>query len=125
MLAFILKYIINKYFLFCKYNITIIMIRLLLGADALMIITFLLRFNRLPPQSPLFYSRLWGEDQLADTWLIFLLPIFLNLLFFINNYIIKKIYSDNEFIKKIFYYLNIFLIFGFTLIFIKIIFLVS
>lgn len=101
------------------------MIKLLFGADALMIITFILRFNRLPPQSPLFYSQLWGEDQLVDTWLIFLLPIFLNLLFFINNYIIKKIYSDNEFIKKIFYYLNIFLIFGFTLIFIKIIFLVS
>ncbi len=101
------------------------MIKLLLGADAFMIVTFLFRFSRLPPQLPLFYSRLWGEDQLVDTWLIFLLPIFLNLLFFINNYIIKKIYSDNEFIKKIFYYLNIFLIFGFTLIFIKIIFLVS
>ena len=121
----ILKYIINKYFLFCKYNMTIIMIKLLLGADALMIVTFLLRFNRLPPQSPLFYSRLWGEDQLADTWLIFLLPVFLNLLFFLNNYFFQKIYSDNELIKKIFYYLNLFLILSFTLIFIKIIFLVS
>ncbi|MBI5122389.1 hypothetical protein HZA75_00860 [Candidatus Roizmanbacteria bacterium] len=101
------------------------MVKLLFGADALMIITFLLRFNRLPPQSPLFYSRLWGEDQLADTWLIFILPVFLNLLFFLNNYLFKKIYSDNEFIKKIFYYLNLFLILSFTLIFIKIIFLVS
>lgn len=101
------------------------MIKLLLGADALMTVTFLLRFNRLPPQSPLFYSRLWGEDQLADIWLIFLLPIFLNLLFFFNNYLFKKIYSDNEFIRNIFYYLNFFLIVSFTLIFIKIIFLIS
>ncbi len=101
------------------------MIKFLLGADALMIITFLLRFNRLPPQSPLFYSRLWGEDQLADTWLIFLLPAFLNLLFFVNNHIMKRYYSDNELVKKIFYYLNIFLIVSFALIFIKIIFLIS
>jgi len=101
------------------------MIRLLIGADALMIATFLLRFARLPPQTPLFYSRLWGEDQLADTWLIFLLPVFLNLLFFLNNYLFQKFFSDNEFIKKIFYYLNLFLIFSFTLIFIKIIFLIS
>jgi len=102
-----------------------IMIKLLLGADALMIITFLLKFSRLPPQVPLFYSQLWGEGQLADTWLIFLLPVFLNLLFFLNNYLFIKFYSDNVLIKKIFYYLNLFLIFSFTLIFIKIIFLVS
>ncbi len=101
------------------------MFKLLLGADALMIIIFTLRFNTLPPQIPLFYSRLWGENQLADTWLIFILPVFLNLLFFLNNYLFKKFYSDNELIKKIFYYLNLFLIFGFTLIFIKIVFLVS
>jgi len=101
------------------------MIRLLLGADALMIITFLLRFNRLPPQLPFFYSRLWGEGQIADTWMVFLLPVFLNLLFFFNNYIYKKIYSNNDFIKKNFYYLNLFLIIGLTLIFVKIIFLVS
>lgn len=101
------------------------MIKLLIGADVLMIITFLLRFSRLPPQSPLFYSQLWGEGQLADTWLIFLLPVFLNLLFFFNNYLFKKIYSDNKLIKDIFYYLNLFLILSFTSIFIKIIFLVS
>ena len=101
------------------------MIRILFGADVLMLVVFLFKLNKLPPQIPLFYSRLWGEDQLADTWLIFILPVFLNLLFFLNNYLFKKFYSDNELIKKIFYYLNLFLIFGFTLIFIKIVFLVS
>lgn len=101
------------------------MIKLLFGADVLMIFTFLSRFSRLPPQIPLFYSRLWGEDQLVDTWLIFLLPVFLNLLFFLNNYLFKKIYSNNQLIKNIFYYFNLFLIVSFTLIFIKIIFLVS
>ena len=101
------------------------MIQLLLGANALMIVTFLLRFSRLPPQVPLFYSGLWGEGQLADLWLVFILPVLLNLLFFLNNYLFNKFYSDNELIKKTFYYLNLFLIFSFTLIFIKIIFLIS
>jgi len=101
------------------------MIRILFGADALMLVVFLFKLNKLPPQIPLFYSRLWGEDQLADTWLIFILPVFLNLLFFLNNYLFKKFYSDNELVKKIFYYLNLFFILSFTLIFIKIIFLVS
>jgi hypothetical protein len=101
------------------------MIQLLFGADALMIASFVLRFNRLPPQIPLFYSRLWGENQLADYWLIFLIPVFLNLLIFLNNYLNKKYFFDNNFIKKIFYYLNLFLIFSLTLIFIKIIFLIS
>ncbi len=101
------------------------MIKLLFGADVLMIIAFILKLNKLPPQIPLFYSQTWGEDQLTDTWLIFLLPVFLNLLFFLNNYLYKKYFSGNELVKKIFYYLNLFLISGFTLIFIKIIFLVS
>jgi hypothetical protein len=101
------------------------MIQLLLGADVLMIAAFLLKLNHLPPQIPLFYSRLWGEDQLADTWLIFLVPIFLTLLIFINNNLLKRFFYENELIKKMFYYLNLFLIIGFTLIFIKIVFLIS
>jgi len=101
------------------------MIKLLLGADILMVATFLLKFKTMPPQIPLFYSQLWGESQLADSWVIFILPIFLNLLFFINKYIFNKFYAENIFIKNIFYYLNVFLIIGFTLIFIKIIVIVS
>ncbi|MFA6080952.1 MAG: hypothetical protein WC741_00915 [Patescibacteria group bacterium] len=101
------------------------MIKLLLGADALMIVTFLLRFPRLPPQIPLFYSQFWGESQLADLLMIFILPIFMNLLYFINKKIFIKFYSTNELVKNIFYYFNFFLIVSFTLIFIKIIFTVS
>jgi len=101
------------------------MVKLLLGADALMIATFIFKYSKMPPQIPLFYSQLWGENQLGDFWMIFILPIFMNLLFFINQYISNKFYSDNVFIKNIFYYLNFFLIASFTLIFIKIIFIVS
>ena len=101
------------------------MIKLLLGADAAMILIFLLKLPTMPPQVPLFYSQLWGESQLVDSWMIFLLPIFMNILFFLNQNIFNKFYSENIFIKNIFYYLNLFLIICFTLIFIKIIFIVS
>jgi len=103
----------------------IIMVKLLLGSNILMIVAFAFKFSRLPPQIPLFYSQLWGEGQLADSWAIFILPIFMNIVFFLNRYIFNRFYSDNAFIKNIFYYLNASLIIGFTLIFIKIIFLVS
>lgn len=32
------------------------------------------RSNRLPPSVPLWYSRPWGEDQLASPYWLFLLP---------------------------------------------------
>lgn len=108
-----------------KYNMTTVMTILLFGADVFMVIVFLLKISRLPLQIPLYYSQPWGESQLADPWMIFLLPIFLNSLFFINQYIFNRFYRDNVFIKNIFYYLNLFLIVSFTLIFVKIIFLVS
>jgi len=90
-----------------------------------MIVTFILKFNFLPPQLPLFYSRSWGEAQLVDTWMIFLIPLLLNLLYIANNFLYKRFFLGHGLIKKIFDYLTIFLIVGFTLIFIKIIFLVS
>ncbi len=101
------------------------MIQLLIGANVLMIVTFLLKYSKIPPQIPLFYSQLWGEGQLADSWMIFILPAVMTLLYFVNQYIFNKFYYENIFIKNIFYYLNLFLIISFSLVFIKIIFLVS
>ena len=101
------------------------MVNLLIAGNVFMIVTFILKFNSLPPQLPLFYSRPWGEAQLVDTWMIFLIPLLLNLLYVANNYLYKRFFFDNELSKKIFNYLMIFLIIGFTLIFVKIIFLVS
>ncbi len=101
------------------------MINLLIAGDVLMIVSFIFKFKSLPPQLPLFYSHPWGETQLVDTWMIFLIPLLLNFLYVTNNYLYKKFFSGNELIKKIFDYLMIFLIAGFTLIFIKIIFLIS
>ena len=33
------------------------------------------RFRQLPPEVPLWFSRPWGEDQLASAYWLFLLPL--------------------------------------------------
>lgn len=97
----------------------------LIASNIIMAFVLVLKFNRLPPQIPIFYSRLWGEDQLAEWWMIFLLPIISNLFFFLNLFLYKRFFFKNEFVKKIVIYLNLFIIISLTLIFIKIVFLVS
>ncbi|NMB84543.1 hypothetical protein GYA28_04650 [Candidatus Roizmanbacteria bacterium] len=98
---------------------------ILIGANLIIMAVFLLSFNRLPPQIPLFYSRLWGEDQLADTWMLVFVPIFINGLFFLNNFVSNRLFSTDTLIKKMVRYLNLFIIIGLTLVFIKIILLVT
>lgn len=101
------------------------MIYFLIIANIMMVGGFILRFNQLPPQIPLFYSKQWGEDQLVDLWFIFLLPLILILIFYFNNFVYDKYFSNNILVKKIIYYLNLFIIIIITFIFLKIIILVS
>lgn len=101
------------------------MLNLLITGNILMITTFILKLKTLPPQIPLFYSRPWGENQLADTWIIFLIPLILNFLYIINGFLYKKLFLGNDLIKKIFGYLDLLLIIGFTFIFIRIVLLIS
>lgn len=101
------------------------MINLLVTGNIVMIASFILRLKTLPPQIPLLYSRPLGETQLVDTWMIFLIPFVLNILYTANNYLENRFFSSNDLVKKIFGYLNLFLIVVFTLIFVKIIFLIS
>ena len=86
---------------------------------------FLYRMNLLPPQIPLFYSRAQGEDQLADLWMIAILPILMNGLIILNSYILRRFFPGNIFVKHTILYLNLFLIITLTFIFARILFLIS
>lgn len=97
----------------------------LIFTNLAMLAVLLIRFNLLPPQIPLFYSKPPGEEQLADTWAILLLPLLMNLSYILNNYLYKRYFKDNELAKKIFFYLNLFMIISLSLIFIKIIFVIT
>lgn len=101
------------------------MLYALIGSNIIMIGALLLRFNHLPPQIPLYFSKPWGEDQLVDNWMIFLFPVLLDILYFVNVSLVKRYFKENELVKKMIQYLNVFLMIAFTLIFIKIISLVT
>ncbi len=86
---------------------------------------FAVKYSHFPPQIPLFYSHSQGEDQLGEWWMIFLLPIMLILFYTLNNYLYRKFFNNISFVQKMIMYLNIFLILGYSFLFIKIVFLIS
>jgi len=61
----------------------------------LSLIFIALNWQRLPPQVPLFYSRPWGEDQLAPKIAIFLLPAS-SVGVFLINFLLAKFFIKKE-----------------------------
>lgn len=53
------------------------------------------KFNELPPQIPLFYSRAWGREQLVEVHNIFILPIMSLAVSVVNNFIASTM-SEKE-----------------------------
>lgn len=100
------------------------MIYALIVADLLMLAVFGFSFNHLPPQIPMFYTRPWGEDQLADLWLMILIPVLLHAFFFLNIWLQKRFFSRDVFMQRLFTYFNWFLIVSYLAIFLKIMLLV-
>lgn len=86
---------------------------------------FLLKIHSLPPQIPLFYSRLEGDDQIADALMIFLLPALVTTMVVSNIFIITKYFAHNDFVRTVTYCVNLSLIAITTFIFVRIIFLVT
>lgn len=94
-------------------------------ANLIMGIAFGVGFFRLPPQIPIYYSRPWGEDQLADLWFIVIIPILMNLFVFINRWIMNRYFSKRSFLVMLFTVFNWGMITIATATFIRIIILVT
>ncbi len=90
-----------------------------------MFLVFALRYQSFPPQIPLFYSHAAGEDQLGEWWMIFLFPLFMNLFIMFNSFFARKFFFENVFVSKMLQYFNVFLMISMTLLFMKLVFLVS
>lgn len=101
------------------------MIKLLIAADVIMAAVFAWAFRFLPEQLPIFYSKPWGEAQIADKWYIFLLPVLMHGIFFLNTAVTNKFFSDAPQLKKLMNVANAFFIFSFTGVFLKILFLIT
>ena len=114
---------IHSHYRQIDYNIH--MLYALIACDLLMALVFILKMSQLPPQIPLYYSRTFGEEQLGEVWHIFLLPVIMHLILFLNLYFYNHFFIPDQFIKKIFTIVNWFTIISLTLIFIKIIFYIA
>jgi len=99
--------------------------KILIIANVLIIGAFLIKMVSIPPQLPLFYSLPWGEDQLVDSWMILILPLLMDVFFFLNEFIKNKLFGENVFAKKIIDYFNIFLVISLAVIFLKIVLLLA
>ncbi len=59
------------------------------------ILLIALTWRSLPPKLPLFYSRPWGEEQLAIPLDLFILPLFSLAILIINSLLTKFILQEN------------------------------
>lgn len=84
-----------------------------------------IQFTKLPPEIPLLYSMPESSSQVVDTWMIGIIPILSFIFININNFIGKKVFKNEVFIRHIIYVTNILIIIVFTYIYVKIIFHVT
>lgn len=69
-----------------------------LGSLVVASLVFAFKFPKLPPQVPLFYTKPWGESQLAAPYLL-LLPIVISAAFLLVNTILSE--KVSPFTKRI------------------------
>jgi len=62
---------------------------------------FIFNFSKLPPEVPLFYSRPWGEEQLALNWQLAILPALSLIIFLVDLILAAKLYSQESLLAQI------------------------
>jgi len=101
------------------------MLKILLGVDIVMAALFAWKYQYFPEQIPLFYSRPWGEAQIVDYWYIALLPVLMHVFYLINGILSKRFFGNQKIPQKIFTISTFISIGLFSLIFIRIVLLVT
>ena len=99
-------------------------IKIFFGFLAFDILFLLVFVFSLPPEIPLFYSRPWGESQLAPPVMIWLLPGGLLLAGFLNLYLAALSFEELGFLSRILTWSNVLMAFLVTVSLVKIIMLV-
>lgn len=90
--------------------------------DFLFLFIFFFLFS-LPPEIPLFYSRPWGESQLAPAVSIWLLPLTLLATGSLNLYLAARFFEEFPFIARVLIWSNVLIAFLTTVSIVKIIIL--
>lgn len=58
------------------------------------------KWNRLPPELPLYYSRPWGQAQIGSLNSFLLLPLLGALISFVNFFLTKTFFRQNSFLTR-------------------------
>ena len=98
--------------------------RSLLLANAVLVVVFAASYLRLPPQLPLWYSRISGESQVAPWWMIGVLPLLMNVFVVMNVLLQRKFFPHHDFMQLLVRIVNSAIIATCMFIFIKILWLV-
>jgi len=59
------------------------------------------KYNDLPPDIPLFYSRPWGAEQLASSSSAFLLPVITFIVIILNNFLAVFLLRSNSLLSRL------------------------
>ena len=88
----------------------------------ILIATILLGLRSLPPKLPLFYSLLWGDDQLASHQEFLLIPAIIIVITLLNSVISWQLHPSQSFFKRILLFSPLVISLLLTITFIKIVF---
>ena len=83
--------------------------RLTVGLLILAVVYLLFAGSVLPPEVPLFYSRPWGNEQLANPLLLWLLLFGTALIIFFNFYLGSRLLTEFPFLTQILIWSNVLL----------------
>ena len=81
---------------FCLWGVALSLSFLVLGA-----ISLVFSWAKLPPQIPLFYSRPWGEEQLAPKYQIIFLPAIALFIFLFNFFSSTQLFPKETLLSRI------------------------
>lgn len=98
--------------------------RYILGLNILSLLVFVVFFNFLPPEIPLYYSFPTIEEQLAPLIFIFLPILIADLFIVLNNFLVSKFFPESKDFNILLRNISYFLITSAFYMFIKTIFLV-
>lgn len=67
----------------------------------LSVLSLIIKWQNLPPQVPLFYSKPWGSEQLAPKSFLWFLPILAVVIWLLDLALIRTFLKNNEFLSRI------------------------
>ncbi|MFS8158804.1 MAG: hypothetical protein ACMG6E_01065 [Candidatus Roizmanbacteria bacterium] len=96
-----------------------------LSCVGIMVLAFVIQYHKLPPQVPLFFSLPQGDGQIADLWMLIIFPILVLLLTGLHGIYTKTLLKSYPFLQEIIEYISPISSIVLTLIYLKIVFLIT